>query len=399
MRMRTMTAREATRSVWTAPGMPALLLMVASGFAGYSLLLPVAPLWAAHGGADEAGVGWVTGVFMFCTVAAQLFVPRALRGAGWTPVLATGMVLLGAPTLLHSLSDALAPTLVIAAVRGAGFAVLTVAGSSAVAELVEPERRGRAIGAFGLAIAGPQVVLVPLAPWIAEHVGFAVVFGAASVPLLGVVPAIRLGRRLDRRPTHAAPEHADLAGGTRRFAGLVAPVVLLLGVTIAGGALLTFAPQFGVDAGAALVALLLFTGLAALTRWGIGHLSDRVGPARILWLFVLACVAGLALVAWAVAAPGRAVGIVLGMALVGIAYGALQNLTMGLAFASVRRTDQIVASAAWNIGFDAGTGIGAVAVGALATGYGFPTALVAASVVSALTLPIAIFSARRPARR
>ena len=153
------------------------------------------------------------------------------------------------------------------------------------------------------------------------------------------------------------------------------------------------------DAALPLVALLLFTGLAALTRWGIGHLSDRVGPARMLWLLVLACVAGLALVAWAVAAPGRAVGIVLGMALVGIAYGALQNLTMGLAFASVRRTDQIVASAAWNIGFDAGTGIGAVAVGALATGYGFPTALVAAAVVSALTLPIAIFSARRPARR
>ena len=36
-----------TRSVWRAPGMPALIAMTALGFSGYAVLMPVAPLWAA----------------------------------------------------------------------------------------------------------------------------------------------------------------------------------------------------------------------------------------------------------------------------------------------------------------------------------------------------------------
>ena len=67
------------KSVWREPGMPALIGMVSAGFAGYALLMPIAPLWAAHGGADEAGVGAVTGVFMLFTVLVQMFVPAAIR--------------------------------------------------------------------------------------------------------------------------------------------------------------------------------------------------------------------------------------------------------------------------------------------------------------------------------
>src|SRR5690606_34434637 len=97
------------KSVWREPGMPALIGMVTAGFAGYALLMPIAPLWAARGGADEAGVGAVTGVFMLFTVLVQIFVPEAIRRFGWTPVLVVGLFLLGAPSLAHLLSDALMP--------------------------------------------------------------------------------------------------------------------------------------------------------------------------------------------------------------------------------------------------------------------------------------------------
>lgn len=373
-----------------------LLVMAFVGFSGYALLMPAAPMWAAQGGANATAVGLVTGIFMFATVAVQLFVPRLLRRFGWPGVLVAGLVLLGAPAPLHLLSDGLPLILVLAAVRGGGFAILTVTGSSAVAELIEPARRGRAIGAFGLAAAAPQVVLLPLAPWAAEHLGFPLVFLAALAPLLGVVAAYRLGRRIEGLPQHPELEHPDLHGGLRRFAGLLPPIVLLLGVTLAGGAMITFVPQLAPDATLALAALVLLTGLAALTRWGAGHLADRFGARPLLWPFVLSTVAGLALCAWSVASPGRSAALLAGMVLIGLSYGALQNLTLGVAFAAVPRRDQVTASAAWNIGFDLGTGLGAVVVGAIATGLGFPIALVVAAAISLLTLPMAFLSRSRP---
>jgi len=50
----------------------------------------------------------------------------------------------------------------LAALRGLGSGVVTVCGATAVAALVEPARRGRAIGALGLASAAPQFILVPI---------------------------------------------------------------------------------------------------------------------------------------------------------------------------------------------------------------------------------------------
>lgn len=381
-------------SVWRVTGVAHLIIMVSAGFGGFALLMPVAPMWAAIGGANATGVGAVTGVFMAATVAVQLFVPRMLRRYGWAKVLVAGLLLLGIPAPLHLLSDTLPLILTLAAVRGAGFAILTVTGSSAIAELVEPARRGRAIGALGLAIASPQVVLLPLAPWAAETLGYPTVFIAALAPLLGVVAAHRLGRILDGMPQHTDLEHPDLHGGLRRFAPLIPPILLLLGVTLAGGAMLTFAPQLA-HPSLALVGLLLLTGLAALTRWGAGYFADRHGGHRLLWPSVLSTVAGLLLVAWAVADTGRGAALLTGMALIGLSYGALQNLTLGLAFEAVPRRDQVTASAAWNIGFDTGTGAGAVIVGAIATGTSFPIALTAAAAISLLTLPLAFL---RPTR-
>lgn len=179
-------------SVWRTPGVPALLVMTAAGFSGYAALLSVAPLWAVHGGAGSAGAGAVNGVLLGFTVLTQPFVPRALRRAGWGPMMVLGLLLLGIPSLLHPLTDALGLTLAFSAVRGLGFGILTVTGSAAVAELVPAPQRGAAIGAYGLAIAVPQLVLLPLGPWMATEVGFWAVFAAGALPLMGCAPALAL---------------------------------------------------------------------------------------------------------------------------------------------------------------------------------------------------------------
>ncbi|MEX5235264.1 MFS transporter [Kocuria arenosa] len=371
-------------SVLRVPGMPLLLTMTVLGFSGYAALLAVAPLWAVRGGADTVGAGLVNGVLMLFTVLTQLFVPRALRRFGWAPVLVAGMLLLGLPALAHGVSDALGPTLALSAVRGLGFGVLTVTGSALVAELVEPERRGRAIGAYGLAIAGPQVLFLSAGPWIAEQLGFWVVFVVAALPAVAVVPAIGLARLL-----HHVPEEVD---ERTPYASLFPPMALLIGVTLAGGALITFMAQMSSSTVLTALALLLMSIVAALARWRIGSLSDRHGPRRFIAPLVLLTTAGMIVIAWAVRDPQatEAPALMVGAAMVGISYGGLQNLTLVVTFQAVRRQHYGPASAVWNIGFDAGTGIGAVVVGMVAAGTSFSTALLVAGAISLLTLPLAL---------
>ncbi|MDR7384703.1 MFS transporter [Promicromonospora iranensis] len=386
------TQPDQTLPIMRVPGMRALLGVSLLGFAGYALLLPTAPLWATHGGADEGGAGLVNAVLMLATVAVQTTVPWALRHWGWRTTLVIGVLLLGLPSFALMLTDQLAWILAVSAVRGAGFAVLTVCGASAVAELVDAARRGRAIGVYGLAVAFPQLVLVPSAAWIAESVDFRVVFVIGALPALAVPFAAALGRRLD----DVARDGLDTGDRPRRERGrillaLLLPSLVLLAVTTPGGALLTFAPQFRHGATVAVLGLLGFTAAAALARWLVGGPADRFGPSRFIPPLLVLCAGGLALCAWSLSdgGPGAAV-LVAGMTVVGISYGSLQNLTLVTAFAAVPDRDRSVASAVWNIGFDTGTGLGSLVVGFIAAGTSFSVGLLTTAALCVVVALVAL---------
>ncbi|MDZ5660220.1 MFS transporter [Nocardioides sp. S-58] len=386
--------------IWREPGMAPLVVMTCAGFSGYAVLLTVAPLWAVDGGATTAGSGLVNGVLLLFTVLTQLFVPRALRRFGWGPVLAVGLVLLGVPGVLLSLSNELGVVLGLSAVRGIGFGVLTVTGSAAVAALVDPKRRGEAIGTYGLAVAVPNLVLLPAGPWIAESFGYWVTFAVSALPLAGIPAALRLASALrlsapNLHPgTSASPDPNDPESAAYRR--LLRPMLLLLAVTLAGGAVITFTPQM-VDSPSVAAGGLLLMGLAAaLSRWRVGVLADRYGARRFLVPLVPLTGAGMALVSWSVAdSDGVRVGsFLVAMLLVGLSYGGLQNLTLVVSFTAVSRRHHNLASAVWNVGFDAGTALGSVAVGVIAELTSFATAFLIAGALAVATLPLAL---QRPA--
>lgn len=394
--------------VWRAPGMSALLILTAAGFSGFSALLPVVPLWAVNGGANTAGAGLVNGVLLLATVITQPFVPRLLHRLGTGRVLAAGLALMGVPPLLFLFSDDLSWILLLSIVRGIGFGVLTVAGSTVVANLVPRAQHGAAIGAYGAAIAVPQIILIPVGPWMSESIGFWAIFTIGTLPILGISSAPRLARVLREQtaaralqlPTDVTPTVNTPGSGRRLLVGsLLAPMLLLSGVTLAGGALITFAPQMSSAPAATAGGLALLTFSAAVTRWGVGGLADRYGATRFLWPLVLVSVIGLILTAAAVAQPD-ATSILLflgGLTLVGIAFGGLQNLTLLLSLAAVRREQYGTASAVWNIGFDLGTAVGSVLIGTLAAGLSFSSALLVAAGICLATLPLAFRGApRRP---
>ena len=288
--------------------MAPLIVMTCAGFSGYAVLLTVAPLWALEGGATTAGSGLVNGVLLLFTVLTQLFVPRALQRCGWGLVLVVGLVLLGVPGFLLSLSNELGVVLGLSAVRGIGFGVLTVTGSAAVAALVDPKRRGEAIGAYGLAVAVPNLVLLPAGPWIAESVGYWVAFALSALPLAGIPAALRLASalRLSAPDLHpgmsASPDPGDPESAAYRR--LLRPMLLLLAVTLAGGAVITFTPQM-IDSPPVAAGGLLLMGLsAAMSRWRVGCSRTATAPS-VSSCLCAADGAAMALVAWSVADSER----------------------------------------------------------------------------------------------
>jgi len=360
----------------------AMLAATVLGFGGYALLLPVVPSWVA--GAGELAAGATTGVLMLATIATQLCVPWLVARLGYRLVLGLGLVALGAPTPLLALTPALGPVLAVSAVRGVGFGLLTVVGSALVAELVAPAAHGRAAARYGVAIGLPQLVLLPAGVAVAQTVGFAPVFVAAGVaPLLGAlaVPWVRAPRPVAR------PD--PVPGG----AVAAAPLVAMLACSIAQGGLITFLPLAVADAGLLSAAALLVTALAALLGRSLaGRLVDRHGlGGRLLLPGVLLVAAGMG-----VEVAGLQVGaaVLVGAGVVGVGFGLVQNDALTTLFAAGGPARYGRASAAWNIAYDAGTGSGAVGLGAVAEPFGFRAAFGLSALLLVVAAPVV-----RPGRR
>ena len=363
-------------SVWRLPGMPWLLSSAALWFSGFALLVAVAPLWVIHGGSDDLGAGLITAVMMACTVLAQLSMRRVLVGLGWRWTLVLGSGLLGLPALGHLATDALWPVAVLAALRGLGFGVITVCGATAVAAFAPPARRGRAIGALGLAAAAPQFVLVPAAPWLAQRVGFWLVFVLAVVPALAIPLAWPIARAIGDTDRAQAGQPGT-GTGTALWRALFGPVAALVVITASGGAILTFTPRVLASPAAAFLGLLAFTGAAAASRWGAGGIADRFGPT--VGIAPLLFTGALGLAAIALRADGsdgaaRQGLIIAGLFLAGVAYGGLQNLTLAQSFTAAGESARSSVSIVWNLSFDTGTGLGAFAAGAVATATSYSVA-------------------------
>jgi predicted MFS family arabinose efflux permease len=355
------------------------LLAAVSAATSFYLLLTVVPLYAVtRSGAQTAGAGLATAVLMLTTVVAELAAPRVIARIGRRTTLAISLVLLGPPALILPLSADPATVLGVCGLRGFGFGLAVVIGSSWMAELVPSARRGEGLGVYGAAMGVPAIVALPLGVWLVDRVGFSSVFVAAAVTALaGLIPLVGL---------HAAsypstgPARLGVLGGLRSGA-LARPAVLFGAVATAAGILVTFLPLAAKQSTLVAPALLVQAGTATFGRWWAGR-HDRWGAARLLVGGAVTAAVGLV----GFVLIDRPVAVLAGAAAFGFGFGVTQNASISLMFQSVPDSAYDTASAVWNIAYDAGMGVGAAAFGLLVGITGFPLgfALAAALILLAL---------------
>ncbi len=376
-------------ALWRIPALRALGLLSLLAFASFFLTLASLPLWAVDGGASVGSAGVVTTALLVTTVACQLLVPWAERAIGLPRLLALGLVALGLPAPLYLVSQDLSWLAAVSAIRGVGFAILTVTGASLTSQLAPPGRQGEAIGLYGISVAIPSLICVPGGAGLALGGHFPLVAILATVPLLALPLA---GRFAGVEPASGAP----VVGGGAVRAVLPACIVLAV-VTAVGGGLVTFLPLERPDGAVAGLALLAYGATGAISRWRVGHVVDRSGSTRVL-LPVTLCLsaAGIAVVAAGLSASsGRLV--VLGAAVAGSGYGGVQNLTLVAAFKRAGPERASTASAMWNASFDTGTAVGAWAIGAIAeAGPGLSATYLGCAALVLLVIPLGAAAGGHP---
>lgn len=397
------TSQGALKRLVGTKGVPSAFVLVLLAFGGFSLLLPVVPLAVVRSGGSELVAGATTGVFMTVTVLFQLVTPRFTAAIGYRWVLGIGSALLGLPSGLLAVFEGPFAVLAISGVRGAGFGMMTVAGSALVAELAPPGMLGRATSLIGLAIGISEAVFLPVGLWLLDAFGLpTAAWSATAFGVVGLVAAVRLPRVF---PT--PPDPSERAALSRRqvFILLVGPFLVMLAVTLPYGAAASFlSPALDsiVSGGGAVVAGvglgLIGAGVIA-GRTVAGLVSDRHGPGRLVWPGLSVAALGMAGIAALLTVGPNPWWFLVPTVVFGLGFGAVQNEALVSSFERMPRSKLGTASASWNISFDAGTGLGSVVMGGLA-GFGYVALFaVAAAVVLVVGGPAAVGARRtRPER-
>jgi predicted MFS family arabinose efflux permease len=370
----------------TAPrwALPLALLGAFGGFTSFYLLLSVVPQYALRGGAGPGGAGLTTGALMTTTVLVQPLVPRLQARWGRSATLVLGGALLGLPCLAMSLSDTLYPLLLLSLLRGLGFGIVVVVSVAAVADLTPTSRWGRGLGLYGAVVGAAGIIGTPVGLWLAHRHGYALVFTAGALAAVGVLVAVA-----GTAPAHPAAGHRRvlLRAAVR---GLTLPFLVEAVSTTGYGVVLTFLPSAlqGAPAWTAPVALLVVQITCTATRSLSGGLIDRVGGAPLLVPAIAVAAAGMCGSAF----PQDPGVVIAGAALFGAGFGVIQNATLVVMLRASQPIGVEIGSVAWNLAFDAGTGVGAVAGGLVLGAVGHASLFWA----TAALLLLSVTAVRRP---
>ncbi|QKG26955.1 MFS transporter [Actinomadura verrucosospora] len=357
----------------------------------FYLLLSVAPIYAQGTGGGGGAAGLATGALMAATVGGELGTPWLANRYGYRVVLGAGLVLLGAPALVLTLSSGLAWIVLICLLRGFGFALTVVAGGALTAALIPDERRGEGLALVGIVAGAPALGALPLGVWAARHFGYtpvAVAAGVAALAAVASVPGLPDGER-------GAGRGAGVLAGLRTPA-LARPALVFGASALVAGIIVTFLPLAVASASAGVVAAALFLQPLASTaaRVAAGRIGDRRGAAGMVPPGVVLSAAGVLLTAL----TGHDVAVLAGVTVFGVGFGLLQNATLVLMYARVPRSGYGTVSALWNLAYDAGMGAGALGFGLVAGRTGYPWAFVLTAALLTAALPVALRDVRGASR-
>jgi MFS family permease len=425
-----------------------LVLLYAATFLFYlsfQVLLPVLPLYTTSLGGRESQIGLVIGVFAFAAMLLRPVAGELADRVGRYPLVVAGSLLFAAASAAYpTLGRTVTALLVVRFVHGMGMGLGPTAGTAMTADLAPPERRGAALGVYGMAGNASLAIGPYLGGELLERTGFGPVFAlSATLGLASVLVATRLPETRPAEPARApaGPPAAEARAATARLteagsatatgaratrasaatarlteapaatarltgaraavarltglfsAGALYPALLVLGLFVPYGALAAFLPLFAHQQRLGNPGL-FFTAIALAAmavRGGAGHLADRFGRRLVAAPALALVAAGLGLLAGAESAPRLLASAVL----FGVGFGAAQPAILAMAADRVPPAERGRAMGTIFTAWELGILGGATLLGLVTDRFGYVATWLLAAAIAGLC---ALGAARRITR-
>jgi MFS family permease len=339
----------------------ALLAFLAIGAA-----LPVLPAYVRGPlRSGDLAVGIVVGAFALTAVVCRPLAGRQADVRGRRAVLVAGALAMALGGALYLLASSVAGLVAARLVVGAGEGAVYTAGATWAVDLAPEDRRGLALGLFGLSVWG-GLSLGPLAgELLRTGVGYDAVWVATAVlPFAGALIALRLpeprGDSTERDPGPLAffPRAAHRPG--------LALALANIGYAALAGFVVLHLRARGIGGGAS-----VFTAFAVAVfacRLALSRVPDRAGARRTATAAGLLEAAGLAIIALA---HSLAVALC-GAIVVGVGFSMLFPSLALMVVGRVGGDRRGSALGAFTAFFDIGVGLGGPIAGATAALAGYP---------------------------
>jgi MFS family permease len=364
----------------------ALLAFVAIG-----ATLPVLPTYVRGPlGAGDVAVGIVVGAFAVTSVICRPLAGRESDRRGRRIVLVAGSLAMALGGVLYLVSDSV-PTLVAARlVVGAGEGSVYTAGATWAVDLAPEDRRGLALGLFGLAVWG-GLSLGPVAgELLRSSAGYDAVFAlTAALPAVGALIVLRLPETVDPKRL-SLPHGTSLFPRAARRPGAALALANVGYAALAGFVVLALKAR-GVGGGAA-----VFTAFAVAvfaSRLVLSHVPDRAGARPTATAAALLEATGLTVIA---AAHSLELAL-LGALIVGIGFSMLFPSLALMVVGDVGEDRRGSALGAFTAFFDIGVGLGGPIAGATAALAGYSAVFYLSAVAALGSAALAASYGRAPA--
>jgi MFS family permease len=274
----------------------ALFGLVGASFAdalGATMILPVVPLFLRQDGASYAEIGLVAAAFWGAGLLVGYPVGRLSDRLGRKRLIVTSQVVYAVATAAFALSPSPLWFLALRALQGGAAGAANVLAMSAVADVVAPERRGRAYGSLtGANMTG--TIAGPLIGSTLFTISVALTFLASA--LVALVVGVIIAWTLPRRGAIAAQRSARHLGAAvfrnRAVLGILvasAALGLLIGMYDTLWSLLMHArhaSDFEIG-----LSFTLFALPFALGSWPAGWLADRMDNRWLVFISLVAAAA------------------------------------------------------------------------------------------------------------
>jgi MFS family permease len=380
------------------PGIIASLGVFAAAlmaFLSIGAALPVLPSFVRgplH--STDLAVGIVVGAFAITAVICRPLAGRQADWRGRRVVMVSGMLVMALGGLVYLISDGIPSLIVGRLVSGVGEGLVYTAGATWAVDLAPEDRRGLALGLFGLAVWG-GLSLGPVAgELLRSNVSYDAVWTFTAVlPLVGAAIASRLPEPVLVKTSAETQVKRGLRSMFPRAAHRPGIALALANVgyaALAGFAVLALKAR-GIDDGAT-----VFTAFAVAvfaSRLILSRVPDRAGARPTATAAGLLEALGLTIIAAAQTLPLA----LLGAIVVGVGFSMLFPSLALMVVGDVKDDRRGSALGAFTAFFDIGVGLGGPISGATAAIAGYPAVFYLSAIAALGTAVLAAMPERAPA--